>query len=209
MRSGTSSATTRASSKPRTEAVPIADASRWLVAGATLALMGGSVGAALDAVHVHTGTTGYTHPVLFGQAWWVPPLFAGAGVAIGLGRPIAERVVGRAGQRPSRSAAFAGMALFILAYVSSGLLHAWPVACSVVLAVLFDVGWLRCDRSTLGLVLAALTAVAGSAVEMLLVGVGAFFYVQPSLGSVAGWLPLLYCCASVGVGAFGSWLVDC
>jgi len=170
--------------------------------------MGGTVGAALDAVHVHTGTTGYTHPVLFGQAWWVPPLFAGAGVAIGLGRPIAERLVGRAGQRPSRSAAFAGMALFILAYVSSGLLHARPVTCSVVLAVLFAVGWLRWDRSALGLVLAALTAVAGTAVEMLLAGVGAFFYVEPWFGGVAGWLPLLYCCASVGVGAFGSWLVD-
>jgi hypothetical protein len=82
------------------------------------------------------------------------------------------------------------------------------VTCSVVLAVLFAVGWLRWDRSALGLVLAALTAVAGTAVEMLLAGVGAFFYVEPWFGGVAGWLPLLYCCASVGVGAFGSWLVD-
>src|SRR5262249_59335631 len=96
----------------------VGDALRWLVAGATLAVMGGTVGAALDAVHVHTGTTGYAHPVLFGQAWWVPPLFAAAAVAIGLGRPIAERLVGRAGRCPSRSAAFAGLALFILAYVS-------------------------------------------------------------------------------------------
>src|SRR5262245_54644849 len=135
MRSGTSSATTTASSRPRTEAVRIADGPRWLGAGATLALMGGTVGTALDAVHVHTGTTGYTHPALFGQAWWVPLLFAGAGVAIGLGRPIAERLFGRAGQRPPRSTAFAGMALFIFAYVSSGLLHARPVTCSVVLAV--------------------------------------------------------------------------
>ena len=47
-----------------------------------------------------------------------------------------------------------------------------------------------------------------TAVEMLLVGVGAFFYLQPSFGGVAGWLPLLYCCASVGVGAFARWLVD-
>ena len=170
--------------------------------------MGGTVGASLDAVHVHTGTTSYAHPLLFGQAWWVPPLFAGSGVAIGLGRPIAERLVGTAGRLPSRSAAFTGMALFILAYVSSGLLHARPGICSVVLAALFAIGWLRCDRSALGLVLAALTAVAGTAVEMLLVGVGAFSYVEPSFGGVARWLPLLYCCAAVGVGAFASWLVD-
>lgn len=203
-----SSATTRASSRPRTEAVRGADASRWLAAGATLALMGGTLGAGLDAVHVLTGTTAYSHPALFGQAWWVPPLFAGAGVAIGLGRPIAERLVGASNRVPSRSAALGGMALFILAYVSSGLLQASPAICSVVLATLFVIGWLRYDRSSLGLVLAALTAVAGTAVEMLLVGVGAFVYLRPSLGGVAVWLPLLYCCASVGVGALAAWLVD-
>ena len=203
-----SSATTRASSRPRTEAVRGADASRWLAAGATLALMGGTLGAGLDAVHVLTGTTAYSHPALFGQAWWVPPLFAGAGVAIGLGRPIAERLVGASDRVPSRSAALGGMALFILAYVSSGLLQASPAICSVVLATLFVIGWLRHDRSSLGLVLAALTAVAGTAVEMLLVGVGAFVYLRPSLGGVAVWLPLLYCCASVGVGALAAWLVD-
>ena len=203
-----SSATTRASSRPRTEAVRGADASRWLAAGATLALMGGTLGAGLDAVHVLTGTTAYRHPALFGQAWWVPPLFAGAGVAIGLGRPIAERLVGTSNRVPSRSAAFGGMALFILAYVSSGLLQASPAICSVVLAALFVIGWLRYDRSSLGLVLAALTAVAGTAVEMLLVGVGAFVYLRPSLGGVAVWLPLLYCCASVGVGSLAAWLVD-
>ena len=38
-----------ASSRPRTEAVRGADASRWLAAGATLALMGGTLGAGLDA----------------------------------------------------------------------------------------------------------------------------------------------------------------
>jgi hypothetical protein len=170
--------------------------------------MGGTVGTALDAVHVHTGTTGYTHPVMFGQAWWVPPLFASAGVAIGLGRPIAERLAGRTGRLPSRAAAALGMALFIVAYVSSGLLQALPAVCSALLAVLFILGWLRCDRSGLGLILAALTAVAGTAVEMLLVGVGAFFYVRPAVGGVPIWLPILYCCASVGVGAFAAWLVD-
>src|SRR5262249_892928 len=201
MRSGLSSATTRASSRRRAEAVPIADASRWLVAGATLALMGGTVGTALDAVHVHTGTTGYTHPVLFGQAWWVPPLFAGAGLAIGLGRPIAERLAGRTGRPPSRSAAAPRKAPFLRADGTGGRPPPLPALCSALLLALFVLGWLRCDRSGLGLVLAALTAVAGTAVEMLLVGVEAFFYVRPAVGGVPIWLPILYCCASVGVGA--------
>ena len=169
--------------------------------------MGATLGAALDAVHVHTGTTAYTRPVLFGQAWWVPPLFAGAGVAIGLGRPIAERLLGRSGRTPSRSAALQGIALFIAAYVTSGLVGTWPWICAALLAALFVVGWRRCDGSGLGLALAALTAAIGTAIEMLLVGTGAFVYLQPSFGGVAGWLPLLYCCASVGVGALGAWLV--
>jgi hypothetical protein len=85
---------------------------------------------------------------------------------------------------------------------------AWPWICAALLATLFAVGWLRCDGSGLGLVLAALTAAIGTAVEMLLVGSGAFVYLRPSFGGVAAWLPLLYCCASVGVGALGAWLVD-
>src|SRR5262249_57902852 len=112
MRSGLSSATTRASSRRRAEAVPIADASRWLVAGATLALMGGTVGAALDAVHVHTGTTGYAHPVLFGQAWWVPPLFAGAAGAVGVRPPVAGRPPRGAGPPPPPPAPGAGPGRF-------------------------------------------------------------------------------------------------
>jgi hypothetical protein len=100
------------------------------------------------------------------------------------------------------------MGVFILAYTLSGLLDAWPWACAMLLAALFFVAWLRCDGSTLGLLLAASTAAGGTAVETLLVEVGAFLYVAPSLGVVAVWLPALYCCASVGVGALGKRLVD-
>ena len=68
--------------------------------------------------------------------------------------------------------------------------------------------WLRCDRTGLGLVLAVLTAIIGTAVETLLVAVGGFRYLAPSLGLVAVWLPALYCCAAVGVGTLGKRLVD-
>jgi hypothetical protein len=181
---------------------------RWLRAGATLALTGATLGTALDATHVHTGTTAYTHPSLLGQAWWVPPLFAGAGVVIGLARPVAERLFGRVAPPPAWGAVIVAMGLFILAYAASGLLDGSPWFCALLLAALFVAGWLRYDGSSLGLLLAALTAVGGTLVEMWLVQVGAFSYLAPSMGGVAVWLPALYLCAAVGVGALGKRLVD-
>jgi hypothetical protein len=208
MTSEPSFASTTASSRPRTEDASVRPSPRWLRAGVTLAFTGATLGTALDAIHVHTATTAYTHPALAGQAAWVPPLFASAGVLMGLGRPLAERVVGRVAPAPSWGTVGIAMAAFMLAYGLSGLLDAWPTACTVVLGALFVAAWLRCDRSALGLVLAALTAIIGTAVEMLLVAVGGFRYLEPSLGLVAVWLPALYCCAAVGVGALGKRLVD-
>lgn len=208
MTSGPSFATTTPSSRPRAERPPVRASSGWLRAGATLALTGATLGTALDAIHVHTGATAYPRPTLAGQAWWVPPLFAGAGVVIGLSRPVAERLLGHATPVPSWSTVAAGMGVFVLAYALSGILDGWPWSCALLLGVLFLVAWRRDDRSGLGLVLAALTAVGGTLVETLLVEIGAFHYQGPSLGVVAVWLPALYCCAAVGVGALGKRLVD-
>ena len=173
-----------------------------------LALTGATLGTSLDAIHVLTATTAYTSPTLAGQAAWVPPLFASAGVLMGLGRPLAERVVGRVTAAPPWSTVAIAMATFMLAYALSGLLRAWPAICILVLGALFVAAWLRCDRTGLGLVLAVLTAIIGTAVETLLVAAGGFRYLAPSLGLVAVWLPVLYFCASVGVGTLGKRLVD-
>jgi hypothetical protein len=199
-----------ASTTARARADVLADAPspRWLAGAATLALTGATLGTALDAIHVHTDTTAYAEPVLYGQAWWVPPLFASAGVLIGLARPIAERLVGRPGAAPTWPAVLAGMLLFISAYALSGLLDAWPWACAALLTGLFVVGWRQLDGSGLGLVLAVLTALGGTLVEAALVSAGAFAYVSPSMGGVSVWLPALYCCAALGVGALGKRLVD-
>src|SRR5215468_976332 len=119
------------------------DTARWVPAAATLALAGATVGTGLDAIHVHTGTTAYARPVLFGQAWWVPLLFASAGVAIGLGRPLVERMLGLQRPVPSPAAVAGGMALFVVAYATSGLVGGGPLLRSVLLAALFLVAWLR------------------------------------------------------------------
>jgi len=67
---------------------------RWIGAAIRLALLGATLGVALDWVHVATGTTAYTSPAVLGLAWWVPLLFGGAAVAMGLARPLAEIVRG-------------------------------------------------------------------------------------------------------------------
>lgn len=208
MTSGPSSATTTPSSRPRAERPAAQASARWLRAGATLALTGATLGTALDAIHVHTATTAYTHPTLLGQAWWVPPLFASAGVAIGLGRPVAERLLERVAPAPAWSTVVAGMTLFVLGYAASGLLDGRPVLCAILLGALFLSGWRRLDGSGLGLLLAALTAIGGTLAEATLVAAGAFVYRAPSMGGVAVWLPALYCCAAVGVGGLGKRLVD-
>jgi hypothetical protein len=184
------------------------DTPRWLPAAAILALAGATVGTGLDAIHVHTDTTSYAHPVLFGQAWWVPLLFAGAGLAIGLGRPLVERMLRVPRPVPTGTTATGGMALFVLAYAASGLVGGGPVPRSLLLAAMFVVAWVLWDRTGLGLVLAALTAVIGTAVEIALVHTGTFAYREPSLAGVPVWLPWLYGCAAVGVGNLGKRLVD-
>ncbi len=208
MTSEPSFATTTASSRPRTDRPADGTSPRWLHGAAVLALTGATLGTALDAIHVHTATTAYTHPALAGQAVWVPPLFASAGVMMGLARPIAERLTGRLAPAPSWGVVALAMASFMLAYALSGWLDLRPWTCTLVLAALFAAAWRCCDGSRLGLVLAAMTAVVGTAVETLLVAVGGFWYVTPSLGVVAVWLPALYCCAAVGVGTLGKRLVD-
>src|SRR4030095_2718885 len=86
--------------------------------------------------------------------------------------------------------------------------HARPSACTVVLGALFVAAWLRCDRTGLGLVLAALTAIIGTAVETLLVAVGGFRDLAPPRGLGAVGLPARSGGAAVGVGALGKRLVD-
>ena len=185
-----------------------ADRPRWVAGGGGLALLGATLGVALDAVHTHTGTTAYAHPVLLGMAWWVPLLFGGGAVAMGLARPLADHLLARPPSPVSAGSGATGMGLFVLAYVLSGVL---PVSNAVrvpVLATVFAVAWAVCDRSLLGLVLAAATAAVGTSVEIGLVRLGAFSYTHPDLAGVAAWLPWLYATGAIGVGNLGRRLID-
>ena len=77
-----------------------------------------------------------------------------------------------------------------------------------VLAVSALLLWYAADRSWQGLILAALTAAVGSAVEIYLVQQRAYVYLSPkdNFYGVASWLPWLYVAASVAVGNLGRFL---
>lgn len=53
------------------------------------------------------------------------------------------------------------------------------------------------------LLLALVTAISGTLVEMILVAAGAFAYLRPDFLGVPYWLPCIYACASQAVGDFG------
>jgi hypothetical protein len=177
--------------------------SAGLRAAAKLFLLGVTLGTALDAVHTFTRTTFYTTPFAFGTPWWVPIEFGLAGIAVGLGRRLVERTFRAETAAPGAPVLAIGLAIFVLAYVASGLLSASAPLTAAVLGALFVVGWLVCDRTRVGLAAAAGTALVGVLVEIALIRAGVFGYTRPGLLGVANWLPLLYACAAVGIGNLG------
>jgi len=168
-----------------------------------LFLLGVTLGTALDAIHLFTGTTAYTTPFFFGLAWWVPIEFGAAGIAVGLGRVSLERTLGAESRPPPAPRLWLGLAFFVASYAASGLLSSRAALDALVLAAIFAAAWLACDRTRAGLLAAALTAAIGFAVEVALVRAGVFRYRVPGVLGVATWLPLLYGAAAVGIGNIG------
>jgi hypothetical protein len=185
---------------------------RWVPAATCLAFLGATLGVFLDWIHVASGTTSYARPVMFGLAWWAPFLFAGAAVAMGLARPVAERLTDRMHDYMTMEltvgGAVAGLGFFVLAYLASSFLAlpSWMVA--AVITVLFLCAWGTSDGTGLGFYLAFATAVIGTGVEIGLTTAGAFTHRNQDLAGIALWLPALYATGQIGVGAVGKRLVD-
>lgn len=174
---------------------------RFPVGLAALALLGATLGSALDAIHTHYGATTYTRPILAKAAWWVPLLFAGA-YASAIGKPLLDR-----GPSPRLWQALLGMALFIIAYWMSVAPLPWQARAAII-AGIFAAGWWICDRTRSGLAVAAMGAIGGPIVEILLVSAGAFRHHEVLAFGIPGWLPFLYLTAAPGLGTLAKWLVD-
>lgn len=168
-------------------------------AALVLGLLGATLGVALDAWHVATGTTWYASPWRFGIAAWTVPLFTAAGVSVGTFPVVVERALGRVVPPPTPGRALAALGLFVGAYLASGVFRG--AVCALVLAALVVATYLASGRPPMAHAAAhaAFAALGGALVEILLVHGGAFSYADARLLGVAPWLPLLYACASLAL----------
>lgn len=193
------------------DAAALPQASRWrgnwLRAAITLFALGATLGVALDVMHVWTRTTEYPDPEIFGIKWWVFPLFSSAAITFGLARPFWERVLGWRTPAPAWPNVVAGMALFVAAYLCSGMLPFSSPGKFAVLAVCAAASF-ALDRTLLGALLGVSAAVLGTGFEALLIAGGGFRYVAPDFLGVAMWLPLLYVTVGISVGNLGKRLVE-
>lgn len=171
-----------------------------MMARLLLFIFGALLFSVFDGFHTHSGTTAYPDPVLLGMAWWTPLLFgsavAGGGSIYVLGY---RRLDG-----PARTASWPVIAMcmtgFGLLYFATGFWHAPSLLKLVAVLAGAFVLWLLTDRSWQGGVLCLVSAAGGTLVEMTLIAIGAFRYLEPDVLGVPFWLPALYVAAGPATG---------
>lgn len=173
---------------------------RLFIAYLILAGTGALLGTALDAIHTNFGATSYTSPIFAKAAVWVPLLFAFA-YAAAIVRPLLDRA-----SRPAAWQAILGVSLFIAAYWLSVAGIPWEARAALIGGI-FAISWYVCDRTRDGVIVALIGAVAGPAVEVILVGAGTFVHHETLALGIPGWLPFLYLTAGPGLGTLAQWLV--
>lgn len=161
-------------------------AARWALAttaGGVLCVVG-------DHLHVTHDVLFYPHPVFWGQAWWVFPLFAAATLnAVGGVRLVYPVPTPPAGATRS-AAVLEHLVVFALAYATTAIVPS-RTALLFGLATLFLVDLVRGMPRRL-LLFCVLVAIAGTSWEMMWSGIGMFTYRHPDMLGVPAWLPLLY-----------------
>jgi hypothetical protein len=173
-----------------------------------LALLGASFGTLFDIAHVQTGAIGYPHPSYLGIAWWVPLLYTGASLAIGLSHPQMDALLGKPRVSLDRGRLLVGFVGLCAIWFASGAIHLDTLAVSAILAPASLALWFFLDRTWQGLAIAFGTAIMGCAIEVVLSGAGFFHHEHPDLLGIAMWLPWIYVAASVGLGNVGRWLAS-
>lgn len=151
-----------------------------------MAGVGALIGLLGDRIHVYAGVLSYPNPMLYGQAWWVPFLFAGSAVVIGLHVMASRaRLSSRAG-----ASADAAVAWFVAAYLATGVFpsESWlgPALAALALA-----RFAQAPSPGRAAVLGGV-AVGGPLVEWSLQSAGAFTYQISTTWGVPSWLPALY-----------------
>lgn len=183
------------------------------------------LGPLCDGLHSQYGVLEYAAPITpfqavhwdFETTWWTPLLFALAGIILGVSHPILDanfpESKPRGGTDPSWTFVLTAIAGFVLQYflsakgaavLDSYMLPDGNIVLDVVLAATALAHWAVFDATKQGLFMAALTAVAGPAVEVLLIKQGLYAYAHPQLfGAIPTWIAWVYFCGSPAVGSLG------
>jgi hypothetical protein len=156
-----------------------------------IAVAGAVVCTICDHLHVVNDVLSYPHVAFWGEAWWVPLLFASAALVIVANARVVRRLFGAPAldaPRPARLTAD-GIA-FVTAYAFTAYGHTLP---NVVLGVLFGFWLARALTSPLWLVVySVLVALGGTAFEGTWSALGFFRYQEPDFYHVPRWLPGIY-----------------
>jgi hypothetical protein len=154
----------------------------------------------LDALHVVTGVLSYRSPDILGlQAYWVLPLFASAGLALGMGHrhgaaALAQRFFAATVRPTTTWAALGGLGALVFAYASSGALQDTPVIALFSYVALWSVVVWRVDADARpALILHSLgAAMVGPIVEMAISSTGAFTHAHDDVLGVPLWVAGIY-----------------
>ena len=145
-------------------------------------MVGGIVGVLCDQIHVHYGVLYYASPWLWGQAWWVLPLFGATTVGVLHGAKLFMRA------SIGEHELYGSAAWFFAAYWASGMWHGHPYGLAVCYALFLALRTTHGVTWLFGLGIAA----GGVLVEWLLTSLGLFTYRHPDLLGLPLWLPGLY-----------------
>jgi len=155
---------------------------------------GAVAGTFLDFLQTNAGHAYYTDPFLFQTAWWVPFLFGGATVGIGLTHCKLDYGRGRF---------FGSLVFLILACLVTAFLKTENFQKAGLLFILYAVSWWFFSRTGWSLLLAVGTAFIGSAFESFLGYLGLYHYTHPDFFGIPLWLPFLYLHVSQAGGYLG------
>lgn len=162
---------------------------------------GALLGSLLDSMHVHGGTAFYANPMEMGISWWTPLIMGVAAMAIGYSHFKIHPNVPNL-----KPVLLLSMFCFIISYALSAFLPVSNSAKTLIISLLYLIGWGLYDRTFLSLILAMSTAIIGSAVEGSLGATGFFVYTHPDYFLVPLWLLPLYANASSACGNLGRYL---
>lgn len=164
---------------------------------AILFVLGAVMLTLLDSVHVHTHTLAYSHPVAYGQAWWVPLLFGCAASFGGVSYVMAWKRLGGAPKLVPWRKIVIALVGFALMYAASGLLPATATTKLIVIVIGAAVIFFEVDNTRVGAILLVVGTIAGPIAEAINPN---FHYLDPDFLRIPVWLPAVYSCATPAIG---------